>query len=168
MAAYRGRSTWTLDGVRAFPVTPENSLQTFESWLVGRAFSPQLATPGAGVREMLNFYSNVPAVGCVSEMGDMLLFQWGTYDWGAGTAFEIDMTRQFINATLEDDDAISQLHLTYRFNVAPAFVDLGAGNRWCRSTDEIAEFVAYLDNNAVLQAVTSAELQEVSLTYDCV
>jgi len=25
--------------------------------------------------------------------GDRLLFQWGTYDWGKGNFFEIDLTR---------------------------------------------------------------------------
>ena len=26
----------------------------------------------------------------------MLLYQWGTYDWGEGKYFQIDITRQFI------------------------------------------------------------------------
>ena len=43
-------------------------------------------------------------------------FNGGTYDWGSGDHFELDLTRQVILPDEEDDDAIWQLHLTYRFS----------------------------------------------------
>lgn len=32
----------------------------------------------------------------------MLLFQWGTYDWGHGPHFEVDLTRELIRHGAED------------------------------------------------------------------
>ncbi|MBL8022234.1 MAG: hypothetical protein JNM27_21340 [Leptospirales bacterium] len=44
------------------------------------------------------------------EDGDMLLFQYGVYDWGSGENFEIDFTRQFYR-----EDEILQLRCTLYF-----------------------------------------------------
>ena len=41
--------------------------------------------------------------------GDMLLYQWGTYDWGRGASFEFDITRQLILGAGEDEDISSCL-----------------------------------------------------------
>jgi hypothetical protein len=57
--------------------------------------------------------------------GDMLLFQWGTYDWGMGKSFEIDLTRQTID-DLDDVDAqtdsMRQLHITLKFEHSLAVI----------------------------------------------
>jgi hypothetical protein len=49
-------------------------------------------TLAQGVRLMLDFYRDVRAQGVdLDDDGDMLLFQWGTYDWdGAGRTFQCD------------------------------------------------------------------------------
>ena len=93
---------------------------------------------------MLAFYEAVVPVGCASQNGDILLFQWGTYDWGDGKHFEINLTRQFIESAAEDDDAISQLQLVFRFASDKDRHALGAGNRWCNSQSEIDRFRGYI------------------------
>ena len=56
---------------------------------------------------MLRFYGDESVAGCRDDgAGDMLLYQWGTYDWGAGESFEFDITRQLIFADDEDDDIV--------------------------------------------------------------
>jgi hypothetical protein len=94
------------------------------------------STARNGLAQMLAFYASVPATGCGGPDGDMLLFQWGTYDWGKGRHFELNITRQFIEQGLEDDDAISQLSLTYRFTPNPeldALADSNLGVMACPS-----------------------------------
>jgi len=76
--------------------------------------------------------------------GDMLLYQWGTYDWGRGESFEFDITRQLILGTGEDED-IFQLSLTFKFQPTVALLQLGAGNRWRRSLEEVEEFRSFTD-----------------------
>jgi hypothetical protein len=98
-----------------------------------------------GLRAMIDFYCRVRADGCdmVADR-DMLLFQWGTYDWGEGKRFEIDLVRQVILVDEMDDDAIWQLHLYYRYPESRELALLGAGDRWCTSPGEAADFVEFV------------------------
>ena len=81
---------------------------------------------------MLAFYKEVRARGCpVEKDGDMLLFQYGTYDWkmGEGDFFEFDITRQLIRGTA-DDDNMFQLRLVFKFKPTRSLRKL-QGGRWC-------------------------------------
>jgi hypothetical protein len=128
-------------------MTPSTSVHAFEEFFEGRGGALPGLTVRTGVAEMLAFYEAALPVGCASENGEMLLFQWGTYDWGDGKHFEIYMTRQFIEAAAEDDDAISQLQLVFRFAPDKDRYSIGAGNRWCSSQSDIDTFRAEADSN---------------------
>jgi len=104
-------------------------------------------TVRTGVAEMLSFYESVSATGCTNDNSDMLLFQWGTHDWGDGTQFEINISRQFIESAAEDDDAISQLQLTFTFPPDKDTAALGDGNHWCKSRSEIQQFREFVFRN---------------------
>ena len=78
----------------------------------------------------------------LEEDGDMLLFQWGSYDWGQGPSFELDLTRQAIPAGTEDPP-ILQLQCTYRYEPA-YFQNVVPGNQWCYSPHELAEFRSFV------------------------
>jgi hypothetical protein len=98
----------------------------------------------------------------VSADGDMLLFQWGTYDRGSGSSFGYDITRQLIDENDPDDDgAIWQLSVTARYpEVLGASV--GSGNRWCRSPDEVTAFEAFIEHCAatsVVEGLTPARIE---------
>ena len=41
-------------------------------------------------------YRDIRIFGFTDEEQDMLLFQYGVFDWGQGERFELDLTRQFI------------------------------------------------------------------------
>jgi hypothetical protein len=98
--------------------------------------------------------------------GDMLLFQWGTHDWGGGELFEVDITRQLIKDTGEDDD-IWQLHLVYRFAPSEALRALGQGERWCSQPDEVDAFELFLMSHPALSAIGSRGDGQVELGYEC-
>jgi hypothetical protein len=101
------------------------------------------------VRTMTNWYRAERADDVdLGADGDMLLFQWGTYDWGSGAAFEFDLTRQFIVDDLEDDDAFFQLSWTLLFQPTAASSAIGDGNRWCMHPDELDEFVSFIAGSA--------------------
>src|SRR5262245_23394573 len=79
--------------------------------------APQLSalSPEDGISLMLAFYQAERADGCeVDEDGDMLLYQWGCYDWGQGESFDFNISRQFVDAK-GDDEGIRQLSLTFKF-----------------------------------------------------
>jgi hypothetical protein len=121
-------------------------------------------TPSEGVNLMTDFYREERAEGCrTDDDSDMLLYQWGTYDWGEGESFELDITRQLI--TGGEDDDIFQLSLTFRFRPTDALRQLGAGNRWCYSPDELEDFRGFIHGSAPFLAVEREAAAVVKLDY---
>jgi hypothetical protein len=119
----------------------------------------------AGLAEMLSFYESVSPVGGTIENGDMLFYQWGTYDWSDGTQFEINITRQFIESGAEHDDAISQLQLTFKFTPEKDTAALGEGNRWCNSQSEIRPFREFIFSNRASLAKADLDPPGVSVHH---
>lgn len=114
---------------------------------------------------MLGFYQNDRADGClIDQDGDMLLYQWGTYDWGKGESFELDITRQFIENASEDEN-IKQLSLTFRFHPTEGFRQIGEGNLWCSSPEGIEVFRAFIFDSPAFSAISSAESWKVALEF---
>ncbi len=125
-------------------------------------------TPVQGIRLMLDFYRDVRADGCeLDEDGDMLLFQWGTYDFGDGRSFQFDLTRQLTVAEPEEDDdsAMSQLSFTFHFTPSAQFDALKDGNRWCSTPDELEDFETFITGSDAHRAVATARPAKVTLEY---
>jgi hypothetical protein len=121
-------------------------------------------TPSAGVEAMLTYYAEERAEGCPFEDdGDMLLFQWGTYDWGKGPGFKVDITRQLIRTDTKEKE-IWQLRLVLGFDPAVG-IAAGERNRWCRSLDELAAFRKFIAKSAALKAVAQQSPASVELLY---
>jgi hypothetical protein len=125
-------------------------------------------TLGRAVEQMLAFYRDVRMDECVLEdHGDMLLFQWGTYDWGEGLRFEVDVVRQFLVHEGEED-GISQLHVTFRFAPDDATKALGAANRWCAHPAKLPELQAFIEQSPAFRAVATRADASAEVLYECV
>ncbi|NNE23290.1 MAG: hypothetical protein HKN11_11850 [Rhizobiales bacterium] len=93
--------------------------------------------PAQSFALMFDFYETVRAKDAApqDEDGDMLLFQWGIYNWrkhdsdDAGQ-FELNLSRQVIYPD-GDDQEIYQLGLTYSYQPDDVLEALGKGNFWC-------------------------------------
>jgi len=84
----------------------------------------------------------------MSQDGDMLLFEWGTYDWG-GRSFRVSLTRQFIIASMDgDDEGFWQLCCELHYPVTEATEALGSGNQWCDSPDGLDGFRSFIAGTA--------------------
>ena len=125
-------------------------------------------TPRQGIELMFSFYKSIKPVGCEDSNGDMLLFQWGTYDWGSGRHFSLNITRQFIEVGLQDDDAISQLQLDFRFDPTPELDAIGDGNRWCDGSSEFPVVKEFALSSAPLLAVADRTDGVVELSHSYV
>ena len=149
-------------------MTPENAQQELQKRIKQTGTPMTGLTPALGVRLMLDFYRDVRADGCeLDEDGDMLLFQWGTYDFGEGRSFQFDITRQFILALPEDEDddsAMSQLSFTFHFTPSAQF-DALKGNRWCSTPDDLKDFETFITDGDVYRAVATARPEKVTLDY---
>jgi len=116
---------------------------------------------------MLAFYRDVRADDVdLAADGDMLLFQWGTYDGGNGPLFEVDVTRQLIRGAGEDDD-IWQLHLTYRFPPAESLRAMGNGDRWCAHPGELEAFEQLVMTHPAIAAVGARDDGQIRFDYEC-
>jgi len=117
---------------------------------------------------MFAFYHDVRPADCLSmeEDGDMLLYQWGTYDWGNGKYFNLNLTRQFILDALEDDDAIFQLGLTFLYEPSRILQELEQGNRWCHSPAELRDFEQFVFSSNAYRAGLGLSPAKVELHYE--
>ena len=135
-------------------------------FLASRGLSASRLTVPQLIENGLDFYRSVRASGLANTPeSDMLLFQWGVYNWGKGENFELDLTRQFISAGLFGDDAMSQLRCTAHFTPTPELRALPASNRWCRSIAEINVFSRFIRNSAAFQAVRSMTPERVNIEW---
>ena len=126
---------------------------------------------------MLEFYENERVDGTLLDRnGDMLLFQWGTHDWGHGEHFEIDITRQLIWDTRPwfikpfarpavDYEAIWQLSCTFRFFASDDLRQLDSGDRWCKSPSGLSEFRRFVHNHRAYCSVADRRDGELSLDF---
>lgn len=100
--------------------------------------------------------------------GDMLIYQWGTYDWGFGAHFELSITRQ-TTLNLEDPDqaadSMRQLSLTFKYSPCAESSLLGAGNKWCGTPASLEEFRQFVTQSAAYlwAAANPPQKVEVSL-----
>jgi hypothetical protein len=103
----------------------------------------------------------------LDEQGDMLLFQWGTYDWGDGPSFEYNITRQLIVAGHDEpDDAIWQLLLTVRYNPDVQNADIESGNRWCEHPSQVDTLLQFVETSEATAYARNAEPTGVELRLE--
>ena len=139
--------------------------QEFEKVIQRSGGRIESLSPAHGLEMMLDFYRSVRFDDVdLTANGDMLLYEWGTYDWGEGESFEIDITRQLILGAGEDED-IFQLSLRFKFQPTVALRQLGASNRWCRSLEEAEEFRSFIDHSAAFIAAGHTTPVKVQLEY---
>jgi hypothetical protein len=145
----------------------KNVKKEFLRYLAARGESVQKITPSRALESVLAFYLEVRAEGCdLTADQNMLLFQWGTYDWGKGEHFEVDLARQFIFGDGEDED-VWQFHVMFRFAPIELFRQLANGDRWCKSLEELPEFTSFVRGHPATLAVGSRTDAVASLDYEC-
>lgn len=151
----------------AKPMKPSTSLASFQEFLKQQRLAPSELTVPQLVERTLSFYQSIRATGLAMDaQSDMLLFQWGVFDWGHGERFEFDLTRQFISSGTFGDDAISQLHCTAYFPATPELRAIPVANRWCRSAADVESFSAFIRDSAAYRAVSSLKPAQVSLHWE--
>lgn len=139
----------------------------FERHLAHRGLTLSSMTPVGALHAMVNFYRDVRADDCdAAADGDMLLFEWGTYDRGADPRFELDIARQFTLRGAEDED-VWQLRLAMRFAALDEFRRLGNGTRWCGSREDIDEFLSFVAGSAAFRSLATSSGGRTVLRYDC-
>ena len=145
-----------------------DALTEFRDHLTNRRLDVDGLDASSAVDAMLGFYVDVRADDVnLDDDGDMLLFQWGIYDWGDGPSFQYDITRQLITESPHqgDDDAFWQLSLMLHFPAEPATRALGGGERWCSRPADTAAFRTFIGDGEVAAAVRGHRPMRVELRF---
>jgi hypothetical protein len=146
---------------------PKDAINAFRNYLSDAKLELEKMTPAQGIDSMIAFYREERVEGCsIEEDDDMLLFQWGTYDWGNGEFFNFDITRQLIFDGSADEN-IWQLSLTFKFSPTDTLRKLKSGNKWCSSPKNILQFDQYIRNSTAFKNVASDILSIVELDFHC-
>jgi hypothetical protein len=139
-------------------MNPSESKSRFEQFVADSAGSVATLAAADATRLMLAFYRQVRAPDCpLDEDGDMILFQWGAFNFGQGETYRYDITCQFIVSGSDGDDGMSQLSLTVHFAVTEALRALKKGSRWCSSpaqADELEQFISSHEATACVASLT--------------
>jgi hypothetical protein len=149
---------------------PAEAKEEFEQFVEEAGTAVAVFKPIDAVRLMLDFYREARAEDCELEAdGDMLLFQWGTFEWGKqGRFFEFNLSRQFTDESGEDGENVTQLSLTCYFSPTPELEALKTGSKWCATPDELAGFEYYIGKTPAYKAVGKLPPENVALTYGAV
>jgi len=116
-----------------------------------------------GIAAMLAFYEEQRAEGCeIDEDGDMLLYQWGVYNFEKPATFQLDLTRQF---SVPDEDEPYQLSLTFHFEPSAGLKKIKDANQWCNSPDELAEFRTFIEKSPAYRAALTEKVKKVELDF---
>lgn len=147
---------------------PADSEAAFIAFAMDHGVDILHCTVREGFEQMIAFKRDVAAEGVEAEDGDVLMYQWGTFDWGDGPHFLVELTRQFVEAGVPEDDAISQLSLTFRFPATPQYENLGEGNRWFDQGESLQETEAEVRSHPGFVAVNSERAADVIVRHDYV
>lgn len=104
----------------------------------------------------------------IENDGDMLLFEYGTYDWGQGKFFQIGLTRQLIEMHDDDEeqeDHMYQLQVTLFYNPSE-FDSLPAFNKWSNEFSDLNDFKNMIVNSAGYQAALSKTPNRLEIITD--
>jgi hypothetical protein len=164
LAAGLGTSAFAGPFLRSF--SPPGSKDALLAFLSARGIASDKGSLLQLVAGTVAFYRDANADGLsASVQSDMLLFQWGVYDWGTGENFEFDITRQFISAFSFGDDAISQLRMTAYFAPTPELRKLGAGNRWCSRREDAQDFRAFIVSSPAFRVASGLVRRKVEIGW---
>lgn len=141
---------------------------SFATFLVHGGSGPDDVGAAGAVAAMIDWYALERATDAAppDDDGDMLLFQWGPYDWGQGRFFEIDITRQLVLASEVDDDAIMQLSFTFRYTPGALTDPLGKGHEWCYGPSELDAFRDLVAAHEAMRFVRAATPVQRELRFE--
>lgn len=152
----------------------QDALAQFKASAEAKGKEIACLSPREAIDLMVDFYSAIRAEDCdLDADGDMLLLQWGVYDWGEGEMFEYNITRQFIfPMVFEEDgekweeDSMWQLSLTCKSPPSEAMRNLDSNDKWCSSPDEVSEFLKFIGECAATRLSEDAKVTSVELTFE--
>ena len=148
-------------------LNPEDSVSAFRSHALQNHAHVESLCAAEAFRLMVSFYRKVRARNCAPhEGGDALHCEWGLYHCGRTELFHFEITRQFTQTWEQDEETRSRLTLALHYRPTPALREIHAGELWCPSRLELAEFECHIVCNDAYAAVTAQPPVEVAIEWN--
>lgn len=142
----------------------------FQGFLASKGRTDKSLTIADFPSIVLDYYKEVMFDGFDQDNeSDMLLYQYGIYDWGNGKYFELDLTRQLYAGLQDTDDShIFQQRLTFYFS-PEKFEHIGSSNCWSNTFANLHEFERQiLSSDGFIAALSESPTKhEVSVELVC-
>ena len=134
-------------------MTEEQIAKAFAGFIEGKGLRPESLSLSSFPQLFFDYYSDVRFGELAGEEdSDLLLFQYGIYNWGEGRFFELDFTRQYYQSFPEDEShSIYQQRFTFYFS-PEHFVEVPAFNVWSNETDDLDRFQETITASAGFKA----------------
>jgi|GEM_PF-1749182 len=130
-------------------IYPSNSKKVYLSYLKKKGIVFNELTLDQLIDSSVSFFKEIRFQKVnLKKSGDMILVQWGKYNWGKGEYLEFDITRQFIKKNKDGDDAMSQLHITLYYSVDLIKI-LKNENKWFRDPNDTKSIKSYILNKKI-------------------
>ena len=123
-------------------MTNEQFTAAFADFIKGKGLESNGLSLSSFSKLFIDYYQEVRFEEYSDEEADedLLLFQYGSYDWGDGRFFEVDFTRQYYKLFSEEgDNEVIQQRFTFYFDPS-AFGTVKAFNLWSHDCNDLTLF----------------------------
>lgn len=141
--------------------------EALRSFLEGKGVNLASLSPQSFLPVFICYYREVefPELDRLQDQ-DMLLFQYGTYDWGDGRFFEIDFTRQFYEfETTTEDHEIHQQSVTFYYEPR-AFEKIESFNAWSNEFSDLTGFEEVIAKSIGLVRALDEPIVRLAITVE--
>lgn len=115
-------------------------IESFQNYLKEKGFEEKSLSLSILPNLFIDYYQDVKFDAFNEEDdGDMLLFQYGTYNFQEERYFQINFTRQFYEVYEDDSHQICQLGVTF-FYCPKNFYDIISFNKWSANFSNLTDF----------------------------
>ncbi|MCP4964091.1 MAG: hypothetical protein GY926_02530 [bacterium] len=144
-----------------------DSLETLRLFLSQRSLDLDRAAPQTLLLAVIAWYETERTTDAapLQNDGDMLLFQYGTYDWSEGPTFHYGITRQFVT-TPGDELCIWQLSITAHYDATTEAVRLGSDHQWVGTPAECEQLRNHLSDSPATAYVQPLGPLRVELSFE--
>ena len=148
-------------------LNPECSVSSFRSFALQSHVHVDDITAEDAVRLMLAFYRHVHApVGLLEDDGDTLHFEWGLFDCGETELFHFELSREFTEASRQEDNGTSRFTLGLHYKPTFTLRAIGNGDQWCHSRADVDAFAQSMLEHEAYKALACLPPAEVALEWN--
>lgn len=141
-------------------------IDSFQGYLKEKGFDEKSLSLSNVPELFVDYYRNIKFDGFVEENdSDILLFQYGTYNWQKERYFQLNFTRQLYEVYKDESHQIYQLGLTF-FYSPDGFSNISSFNKWTKDFSDLTDFLdSIINSGGFNEALNEIPLRKEIVVY---